>query len=143
MKDARERAPRQRNGKMTTGIRNPSNYYLDLLQAFPPRPINNEAELIATQNQINSILDRKRLTQDDRDYLKVLGMLVYQYEAKNEQIPSLEGLDLLNAIINEFDLEAKDLADIFGDKSSLIDVLEGRIKITKIQENKLTERFLV
>ena len=128
---------------MTTGIRNPSNYYLDLLQAFPPRPINNEAELIATQNQINSILDRKRLTQDDRDYLKVLGMLVYQYEAKKEQIPLLEGLDLLNAIINEFDLEAKDLADIFGDKSSLIDVLEGRIKITKIQENKLTERFLV
>ncbi len=128
---------------MTTGIRNPSEYYLDLLQAFPPRPINNEAELIATQNQINSILDRKQLTQDDHDYLKVLGMLVYQYEAKNEQIPSLEGIDLLKAVMNEFNLEAEDLADIFGDKSSLIAVLEGRRKITKIQENQLKERFIV
>ena len=128
---------------MTTEIRNPSKYYLDLVQAFPPRPINNETELIATQNQINSILDQKQLTQDDRDYLKVLGMLVYQYEAKNEQIPSLQGLDLLKTVMNEFNLEAEDLADIFGDKSSVIDVLERRSKITKIQENKLTNRFLI
>ncbi|MCY7278129.1 MAG: transcriptional regulator, partial [Phormidesmis sp. CAN_BIN44] len=61
---------------MTTGLETPSSYYIELLNTFPPRPINSEAELIATQNRINSILDQATLAQDDRDYLKVLGMLV-------------------------------------------------------------------
>lgn len=65
-------------------------YYIELINAFPPRPVTNKAELIATQKQINSILDKKQLTQDGRDYLKVLGMLVYEYEAKHEQIPIIE-----------------------------------------------------
>ncbi len=69
---------------MTTGLKTPSSYYIELITTFPPRPITNEAELIATQNQINSFLDKGKLTQDDRDYLKVLGTLVYDYEDKNE-----------------------------------------------------------
>ena len=63
---------------MTTGIENPSKYYIEPINSFPPRPINNQAELIATQNKINSILDKQNLTQDDKDYLRVLGMLVYE-----------------------------------------------------------------
>ena len=72
---------------MTTGIENPSKYYIELINSFPPRPINNQAELIATQNKINSILDKQNLTQDDKDYLQVLGMLVYEYEETHEVIP--------------------------------------------------------
>ena len=56
---------------MMTGIKTPSNYYMELINAFPPRPITNEAELTATQTRINSLLDKAPLTQDDRDYLKV------------------------------------------------------------------------
>jgi HTH-type transcriptional regulator / antitoxin HigA len=43
---------------MTTGLKAPSNDYLQLINAFPPRPITNEAELVATQQQINLVLDR-------------------------------------------------------------------------------------
>ena len=46
---------------MTTGLKTPSNYYLQLINAFPPRPITNEAELIATQEQIDLLLDKKIL----------------------------------------------------------------------------------
>jgi hypothetical protein len=41
------------------------------------QPISNEAELAATQKQINLVLDRPNLTADDRDYLKVLGHQIY------------------------------------------------------------------
>jgi len=74
---------------MTTGLRTPSTYYLSLITKFPPRPITNDAELIANQQMINSILDKNNLNQDDQDYLRVLGMLVYEYEEKNEQFPEL------------------------------------------------------
>ncbi len=42
------------------------------------RLINNEAELLATQERIDAILDKQNITQDDKDYLKVLGTLVYE-----------------------------------------------------------------
>ena len=82
-------------GKMTTGIKNPSKYYIELINSFPPRPINNQAELITTQNKINSILDKQNLTQDDKDYLRVLGILVYEYEETHEVIPEIQGIELL------------------------------------------------
>lgn len=54
---------------MTTGIENYSDYHRDLINAFPPRPITNETELIATQKQINSILDKPQLTQEQEKKL--------------------------------------------------------------------------
>ena len=86
---------------MTTGLKTPSSYYIELVTTFPPRPITNEAELIASQNRINFILDKGKLTQDDRDYLKVLGTLVYDYEEKHEPMPTLKGAALLKALIEE------------------------------------------
>ncbi len=79
-------------GKITTGFKTPNNYYIELITTFPPRPIMNEVELIATQNRINFILDKGSLTKDDRDYLKILGMLVYEYEEKHENIPTICGV---------------------------------------------------
>jgi HTH-type transcriptional regulator / antitoxin HigA len=56
---------------MITGFKLASSYYMELITTFPPRPIANEAEFAATQKRINSILDQKVITQDDRDYLMV------------------------------------------------------------------------
>lgn len=39
----------RRNGKITTGLKNKQNYYLELINEFPPRPITNKQELILTQ----------------------------------------------------------------------------------------------
>jgi HTH-type transcriptional regulator/antitoxin HigA len=99
---------------MTIGLKTPSSDYIELIVAFPPRPISCEAELIATQNRINYILDRRKLTQDDRDYLNVLGILVYDYEQKHEPMPVLKGIKLLKALMVEAELSEKDLVDIFS-----------------------------
>jgi len=45
---------------MTTGLKTPNSYYMELITTFPPRTITNEAESIATQNPINDILDKGR-----------------------------------------------------------------------------------
>ncbi|NJN90601.1 MAG: transcriptional regulator [Leptolyngbyaceae cyanobacterium SL_5_14] len=126
---------------MTTGLKTPSSYYMELINAFPPRPITNDAELNATQNQINSILDRGRLTQDDRDYLKVLGMLVYDYEEQYEQMPTLRGVELLKALMAESNLEPKDLVPIFGDESVVLEILNHGSELTDTQVQKLASFF--
>lgn len=126
---------------MTTGIENPSEYYIELISSFPPRPINNETELIATQDKINSILDKSNLTQDDRDYLRVLGMLVYEYEQINEKIPEIKGIELLQALSEELGIQDRKLLSIFQNELTILNILQGKQKLTEKQEQKLIDNF--
>jgi HTH-type transcriptional regulator / antitoxin HigA len=127
---------------MTTGLKVPSNY-LQLINAFPPRPISNEAELLATQKQINLVIDRPNLTTDDRDYLKVLGMLVYEYESQHEVFPQLKGVDFLKSMIEDMGLTPKDLVPILGDETIVMDILNDRVKLTPTQVQQLAVFFQV
>ena len=128
---------------MTTGLKKPSSYYLQLVNSFPPRPINNEAELLATQDQIDAILDQANITQDDRDYLEVLGTLVYDYEQKHEPMPVLEGIELLKALISEENLQPHDLISIFENESTIAEVLEKKQELTAKQIQKLGDFFQI
>lgn len=126
---------------MTVGLKTPSNYYMELITAFPPRPITNDDELIATQNRINEILDRPIITSDDRDYLKVLGMLVYDYEEEREIWPALKGIALLQTLIEEDNVSPERLLEIFGSKGMLDEVMAGEKELTVGQLKKLSELF--
>jgi HTH-type transcriptional regulator / antitoxin HigA len=78
---------------MTTGIKTPSALYLKLINDFPPRPIQDVATFQATQSRINDLLDGK-IDDDVRDYLRVLGMLVYDYEEQTEPpMPTLSSAE--------------------------------------------------
>ena len=122
-------------------MKTPSSYYIELITTFPPRPITNDAELIATQSQINSILDKGKLTQDDRDYLKVLGTLVYDYEDKNEPMPTLKGVELLKALLDESNLQPKDLVPSCQSDSIVLDILDRRRELTASQIKELAAFF--
>ncbi len=126
---------------MTTGLKRPSNYYMELIQEFPPRPISTEAELMVTQTRIHSILDKPSLTQDDRDYLKVLGMLVYDYEEQHEPMPTLKGVALLKALMEESNLQPNNLVSIFGTETNVLEVLNHKSQLTHYQVQELAEFF--
>jgi len=126
---------------MTTGLTSPNSYYIELITTFPPRPITNEAQLIATQNRINSLLDKGKLTQDDRDYLKVLGTLVYDYEEKSEPMPNIKGVELLKALLEEANLQPKDLLSIWNTESVVLDILNGERELTTKEIKQLAVFF--
>lgn len=128
---------------MTTGLKTPSSYYIELITTFPPRPITNENELKATQNRINSILDKKNITQDDRDYLKVLGTMVYDYENQHETIPTLKGITLIKALLEESSLQPEDLVPICESKSRVLDILNGKNQLTESEIKGLANFFKV
>lgn len=109
---------------MTTGLKVPSNY-LQLINAFPPRPISNEAELLATQKQINLVIDRPNLTTDDRVF------------------PSLKGVDFLQSMIEDMGLTPKDLVPILGDETIVLDILNDRVTLTPTQVQRLAVFFRV
>lgn len=128
-------------GKMTSGSRSPSAY-IELLKTFPPRPIASEEELLATQNVIDSLIDRTELTPDEQDYLNVLGTLVYEYEQlHHEPIPDIHGVELIKALLAEFDLRQKDLVPIFKTESIVSAVLNGQRQLTVNHIRKLADFF--
>jgi HTH-type transcriptional regulator / antitoxin HigA len=126
---------------MTVGLKTPSNYYMELITTFPPRPIANDEELIATQNRINEILDRASITSDDRDYLKVLGTLVYDYEETREIWHPLKGIALLKTLINEDNVSLEKLLEIFESEEIFNEVMMIERELTVSQLKQLGEFF--
>ncbi|MFB2934510.1 type II toxin-antitoxin system HigA family antitoxin [Aerosakkonemataceae cyanobacterium BLCC-F154] len=126
---------------MTTGTTN-TNEYIELLKKFPPRPINSEEELLATQKVIDSLIDRSELTLDEQDYLNVLGTLVYEYEQlHHEPIPDIFGAELIEALLIEYNLQPQDLVPIFGNESIVSEVLSGQRQLTENQIRQLADLF--
>lgn len=132
----------QTDGKMTPGLNN-SKTYTELLQAFPPRPIKSEEELLATQQVIDSLIDRatKSLSPDESDYLNVLGTLVYEYEQTQEPIPDIYGVELLKVLIEDNELRQKDLVPVFKTESIVSDILKNRRQLTTRHIQELAEFF--
>ena len=111
--------------------------YLELLKQYPPRPIHNEEDLEMMQEVINRLLDKPQLTVEEREYLNVLGALIYEYEENQEPIPDIYGLELLKFILEEKKLQKQDLLSIFESKSTLDDILDGQQELTPIYIQKL------
>ena len=111
--------------------------YLELLKQYPPRPIDNEEDLEMMQEVINRLLDKPQLTAEEREYLNVLGSLIYEYEENQEPIPDIYGLELLKFILKERNLQKQDLLSIFESKSTLDDILDGLQELTPIYIQKL------
>lgn len=120
-----------------------SNSYIDLLRKFPPRPIKSEADLLATQEIIDALLDSNELSPEKQDYLNVLGILVHEYEEKYVAVPDLSGVELLRALIVELGLKQKDLVPIFKTESIASAILNGHRKFTVEHIEKLAELFNV
>lgn len=115
--------------------------YIQLLQQFPPRTINNDEELEATQQVIDKLLDRPKLTPEESDYLNVLGTLVFDYEQKGEAIPDIYGVELLKVLIAERGLRQKDLVPVFKTESIVSDVLNGKRQLTVRHIQELAQFF--
>ena len=111
--------------------------YLELLKQYPPRPIHNEEDLEMMQEVINRLLDKPQLTAEEREYLNVLGALIYEHEENQEPIPDIYGLELLKFILEERNLQKQDLLSIFESKSTLDDILDGQQDLTPIYIQKL------
>lgn len=120
-----------------------SDRYIQLLLSFPPRTINNDEELEATQQEIDRLLDRPLLSPEESDYLNVLGTLVFEYEQSCEPIPDIYGVELLSALIAERKLRQKDLVPIFKTESIVSDILHQKRQLTVRHIQQLAEFFQI
>ncbi len=115
--------------------------YSDLLQQFPPRPIQTETQLQATQAVIDALIDQSSLTPDEQEYLNLLGTLVYEYETKHVPMPDVYGIELVKVMMLEWNLKQKDLVPIFKTESIVSAVLHGQRNLTVNHIQQLARFF--
>ena len=117
--------------------------YTELLLAFTPRPIRTETQYSRTQAVVDQLIDKGDLTEDERDYLNMLGTLMYEYEEQTVHIPDIYGVQMLKVLIEEFELRQKDLTSIFKTESIVSEVLNKRRSLTVEHIQKLAQFFNV
>ena len=120
--------------------------YLELLKQYPPRPIHNKKELEDTERVISSFLDKIELdkielTIEVREYLSVLGALIYEYEETHEIIPDIYGIELLKFLLELKNLQKQDLLSIFDNQSTLDDIFDRQQKLTAVHIQKIADFF--
>jgi HTH-type transcriptional regulator/antitoxin HigA len=100
--------------------------YRALLTAYPPRPIEDEAELRRAEERMWEMLaiDERSRAQDA--YLTVLSDQVERWESEHVVIPPLSGIELIKALLRERGLRQKDLVPLFGTESIVSEVLSGK-----------------
>ncbi|WP_228036876.1 helix-turn-helix domain-containing protein [Cuspidothrix issatschenkoi] len=96
-----------------------------------------------TQAVADALIDKGDLTEDEQDYLSLLGMLIYDYEQKQNIIPDIWGVDVLKVLMMEMDLKQRDLVCIFKTESIVSDVLNKKRKLTVEHIQKLGEFFKI
>src|SRR6266567_3310643 len=114
----------RRAGNMTPGF--DENEYRALLTAYPPRPIEEEAQLPHVEERIWELLAIDERTPAQDAYLTLLSGLVERWETEHVEIPPLTGIELVKALLAERELRQKDLVPVFGTESIVSEVLSGK-----------------
>lgn len=121
-----------------------SDRYVRLLERFPPRVIRTKAQLLATEDEIESLLTRKdRLDESERAYLDLLARLVEDWEDEHVAMPKIGGIDLVKVLLDDRELSQRDLvrAGVFATDSIASEVLAGRRSPTITHVAKLAGYF--
>ena len=117
--------------------------YLELVEAFPLRPIRSDERYNAAIVVMNSLLDIDR-SEDEDDYLDVLGDLIHAYELAEFPEPRATQADILRALLEDKDATQADLATATGVADSNISaMLAGRRAISKANMVKFAKFFKV
>jgi HTH-type transcriptional regulator/antitoxin HigA len=117
--------------------------YRALLTAYPPRPIEDEAELQRAEERIWELLGIDERSRAQDAYLTLLSEQVERWESEHVVMPPLSGAELVKALLAERGLRQKDLVQLFGTESIVSEVLSGKRELQSKHIERLAGFFNV
>ena len=107
----------------------------------PLLSIRNDEELDRALEMINELIDAPSLSAGSEGYLDALSDLIGVYESKTVHFPKVGGVEVLRFLMEEHGLQQKDLVKIFGSKSVVSEVLNGKRRLALQHIARLSEYF--
>jgi HTH-type transcriptional regulator/antitoxin HigA len=117
--------------------------YAALLGRFLPMPIETAAQRDAAVKAIEKLISRRDLATPEQDrLLKLLSVLVEKYEEREEpRETEMSPRESLLFFMDQHGLRQRDLLQVFGSRSTVSDVVNGKRGITKDQAKGLAQLF--
>lgn len=100
------------------------------------KPIHNESDYQMALDRVDSLWGAKQDTPDG-DELDVLLVLIEAYESKHFPMPPSDPIDAIFFLMDQMNLNRKDLEPFLGAKSRVSDVLNRKRSLTLPQIVKL------
>jgi HTH-type transcriptional regulator/antitoxin HigA len=118
--------------------------YVELLAQVEPHPIGTEEEAETVREEINRLLDRDDLVEDEWEFLALLGDLLSAWERRWHRPPAVPVPDKIRALLESHALRQKDLVGtVFATETVASDVMRGRRQLTYEHVDKLARFFHV
>ena len=118
--------------------------YARLLAESLPTVVDSEGLNELYLEQVSELLRREdSLSPAERQLLKLLTLLVEDFEEKHYAVPSSGPLAAVRFLMDQHSLKQKDLTDIFGTPSITSEVLSGKRELNKEHIRRLSKRFKV
>ncbi len=127
-------------------MREANKSFLELVRAFPPRPIRTAADYAAASSTLRRLVGSKsedRFTAEERDYLEVLTILVrdYQQKQRNGEMAALQPADILRHLMDERGMTVTDLGRVIGSRTAASMLVNGRRSPSKGHILRLARHF--
>ena len=125
-----------------------SDEFLDLVRAFPLKPIRTEVDHEAASRMLRRLVGgtpERRFTSGQRDYLESLTILVRDYQQKHRmgQLAALSPAQILRHLMEENTMTVTDLGHVIGSRTAASMILSGRRNPSKTHMLRLAGRFSV
>ena len=127
---------------MDSGIAN--SEYARLLSRISPKVIHSEKENERYTQALYELDQRSaKLTRAEKELAELLTLLIEDFESKRYELPRAKPLEALRFLMEQHSLRQKDLADVFGTRSIVSEVLSGKRNLNKEHIERLSRRFHV
>ncbi len=115
--------------------------YAALCAILPPLSIRDDGHLALALAQIDALVGTDALSAGAEAYLDALADLVSVYEDRTVELPRMGGLAVLRHLMEERDMPQQELIGVFGNKSTVSEVLRGKRHLTLNHIARLGEFF--
>lgn len=120
-----------------------SNRYQKLLSQYQPKLIKTEAENEKALSIVEELMQRSNRTPEETALYELLITLVEKFEREYYQPSNPTPDSMLQFLMEQHQLEPKDLVQIFGSEDAIIAVLQHQQEITAPQAKALGKLFHV
>jgi HTH-type transcriptional regulator/antitoxin HigA len=119
--------------------------YVRLLGKAAPAVIETEEEYKRMLARFEHLLDKDdaSISPEEGRLLKLLAMLLEEYEDRNISLPRFRPDKMLRHLLAEKELRRSDLGPVIGSKSRVSEIITGKRSISKSQAKKLAAFFHV
>ena len=117
--------------------------YAKVLGKYKPRPIHTAEDNQRAIKTLESLYELDALSPEQEALAEILTTLIEKFEAERYALKEASPAAILRELLQENDMEQKDLSQLIGSKGIASEILSGKRRISRALAQIFASRFNV